>query len=141
VRNVLLSATFEPKICDFGMSRILSAYDHEEATFGITESFIGPLRHMAPEAINDRMYSIYSDVWSFGICMIEIVTRDTVCPELTPLQMATKVSSGELVPSFPPEYSEYWADLLELLYQCTSFYPDERPTFIEITKTLASIYN
>lgn len=62
-RNILLTVNNEPKISDFGMSRLLK----EESQKGQTKNNFGPIRWMAPESIRDLSYSTKSDVWSFGI--------------------------------------------------------------------------
>ncbi len=62
-RNILLTNDGQPKISDFGMSRIVQ----EEAAKGRTKNMVGPLRWMSPENLKDRTYSLKSDVWSFGI--------------------------------------------------------------------------
>ncbi len=69
-RNILLSATGSPKISDFGMSRLI-ADDHGNTT----KSDVGPIKWMAPEAIKYKEYSKKSDMWSFGVTVWEIVTR------------------------------------------------------------------
>jgi serine/threonine protein kinase len=61
-RNILLSGTGDPKISDFGMSRILQKEEE-----GKTKTNIGPIRWMAPESLANQTYSKKSDVWSFGI--------------------------------------------------------------------------
>jgi serine/threonine protein kinase len=53
-RNVLLQNN-EPKITDFGMSRIV-----EEDKRGITKSELGPIRWMAPESLRNKEYSTKS---------------------------------------------------------------------------------
>jgi serine/threonine protein kinase len=65
-RNILLSATFEPKISDFGMSRVLKNEVEQKNTAAVTKSDVGPIRHMAPESLIRREYSTKSDVWSYG---------------------------------------------------------------------------
>jgi serine/threonine protein kinase len=62
-RNILLTNDGQPKISDFGMSRIVQ----EEAAKGKTKTNFGPIRWMAPENLKDKTYSLKSDVWSFGI--------------------------------------------------------------------------
>jgi serine/threonine protein kinase len=61
-RNILLTSRGDPKISDFGMSRILEKEEH-----GKTKSNIGPVFWMAPESIEKQVYSKKSDVWTFGI--------------------------------------------------------------------------
>jgi len=51
----------QAKVSDFGMSRVL-----EDEEFARTNQKFGPIPWMAPETIS-QMYSIKSDVWSFGI--------------------------------------------------------------------------
>ena len=53
------------------MSRIVL----EEEDANKTQSTIGPIRWLAPECINDQKYSLKSDVWAFGITIIEILTQ------------------------------------------------------------------
>jgi len=134
-RNVLLSANNEPKIGDFGMSRYVNFVEDQNNT----QSNVGPLRHMAPECIIHRSYSIKSDVWAFAITVIEILNVGLVYPELSPLQMATKVASGELVPSLPKPFREQWSDLDGLINQCTEFDLANRPSFVEIVKFLKTM--
>jgi serine/threonine protein kinase len=68
-RNILLSGTGEPKISDFGMSRLVN--DNKGNT---TKSNVGPIKWMAPESIKRKEYSKKSDIWSFGVVVWEVVT-------------------------------------------------------------------
>ena len=74
-RNVLLTDTFQAKISDFGMSRVL----HSQSDSGSTKSDvgmiflyildlkIGPIKWMAKECIVEKKFSTKSDVWAFGM--------------------------------------------------------------------------
>jgi serine/threonine protein kinase len=70
-RNILLTASLQPKISDFGLARNL---ENEESS-GLTKSEFGPVRIMSPENLIERVYSSKSDVWSFGLLLAEIFQR------------------------------------------------------------------
>jgi len=128
-RNILLSSGNVPKISDFGMSRKNVDEDENKTT-----SNVGPIRWMSPEQINSRTYSTKSDVYSFAMLCIEIITKDVPHKSYTNLQVATLVSKGELKPSFEKKiYSEFF---YELIANCTEFDPKKRPTFSKILGVL-----
>lgn len=55
---------------------------------------------MAPESLYDNIFSVKSDVWSFGILMWEVVTLgSTPYPGLSAAEVMRKVSGNVSVPS------------------------------------------
>ncbi|XP_050728348.1 serine/threonine-protein kinase TNNI3K-like isoform X2 [Eriocheir sinensis] len=130
--NILLSSDCRARVADFGESRFVRNIYEENMT-----KQPGNLRWMAPEVFTQcTWYSIKADVFSFGLCLWELLASELPFAHLKPAaaaaDMAYKHSRPPLDLSFPMEVSV-------LLEKSWSKIPEERPDFEQIIEELESL--
>jgi serine/threonine protein kinase len=133
-RNVLLAANNTVKIADFGLTRMLA--DEDSTYFVSNKASRLPVRWMAPESLEFKMYTLASDVWSFGVCAWEILTYGSrPFQGIKNSELLYHLYSGarlEQPPTCP-------ASLYKLLESCWSFDQFDRPTFSQLCEAIGTV--
>lgn len=132
-RNVLITEDHVCKVADFGFSRTVAASHlvYERKSEGRL-----PIRWMAPESLYDNIFSIKSDVWSFGVLMWEVVTLgSTPYPGMSAAEVMKKVRDGVRLDK--PEHCR--RELYNIMFYCWDNDPKKRPTFLECVQLLEKL--
>lgn len=122
--NVMMDEYLRAKIGDFGWTRLKA----EEMT-----GKIGTFQWMAPEVIQSKGYSEKADVFSFGIILWEIASREPPYRDISGTQVSIGVVERDLRPEIPKDTPEQFARLMK---KCWERVPALRPTFKEIIHDL-----
>ncbi|OZC05589.1 protein tyrosine kinase, partial [Onchocerca flexuosa] len=129
-RNVLLSAKLDVKISDFGMSddRLIVQDEKLEKV---------PVKWLAPETMQQKVYSNKTDIWSYGVLVWEIYSEGSEpYPGLSNIQTRAKIVVQNYRMEMPKETP---SGVAKLVQQCWAKNPDERPDFSKIFKILKAI--
>ena len=123
--NILLTNENRAKIADFGMSVTNFGQELTAET--------GTYRWMAPEVIRHESYSSNADVYSFGIVLWQLITREIPFSTLSPVQTAYAVAEGDrpTIPTSTPE------PLQRIIRACWDKDSHKRPSFTYISMALA----
>ena len=133
--NVLLAPTDEPnapiraKLVDFGIAHLLGS-----SRITRRDSIIGTGEYLAPEQISGLEVGPASDIYSFGLLLLECFTGAAAYPGSTPEAILVRMQRDPRVPeSVPPR----WAQLIrEMTGRDASGRPDAR-TVTEIAIALS----
>ncbi|XP_059560831.1 tyrosine-protein kinase receptor TYRO3 isoform X1 [Myotis daubentonii] len=131
-RNCMLAEDMTVCVADFGLSRKIYSGDYYRQ--GCASKL--PVKWLALESLADNLYTVHSDVWAFGVTMWEIMTRgQTPYAGIENAEIYNYLIGGNRLKQ-PPDCME---DVYELMYQCWSADPKQRPSFTCLRMELENI--
>uniref|UniRef100_A0A8C8HEL8 receptor protein-tyrosine kinase n=1 Tax=Oncorhynchus tshawytscha TaxID=74940 RepID=A0A8C8HEL8_ONCTS len=132
-RNVLLTDRRVAKICDFGLARDIM----NDSNYVVKGNARLPVKWMAPESIFDCLYTVQSDVWSYGILLWEIFSlgKSPYPSILVDTKFYKMIESGYQMsrPDFAPP------EMYTIMKMCWNLEPTERPTFSKISQLIERV--
>ncbi|XP_044146272.1 tyrosine-protein kinase Mer isoform X2 [Bufo gargarizans] len=124
-RNCMLRDDLTVCVADFGLSKKIYSGDYYRQ--GRIAKM--PVKWIAVESLADRIYTVKSDVWAFGITMWEIATRGmTPYPGVQNHEIYDYLLEGHRL----KQPADCLDELYELMYLCWRADPADRPTFTEL---------
>nr|XP_046171170.1 macrophage colony-stimulating factor 1 receptor 1-like [Oncorhynchus gorbuscha] len=125
-RNVLLTDGRVAKICDFGLARDIE----NDSNYVVKGNARLPVKWMAPESIFECVYTVKSDVWSYGILLWEIFSlgKSPYPNVVVDTRFYKMIKDGCYMsqPDFAPP------EIYTIMKMCWNLEPTERPTFSTI---------
>ncbi|PWZ31536.1 Protein NSP-INTERACTING KINASE 3 [Zea mays] len=142
--NVLLDEYFEAIVGDFGLAKLL---DHRESH--VTTAVRGTVGHIAPEYLSTGQSSEKTDVFGFGVLLVELITGqkaldfgrvanqkggvlDWVKKLHQEKQLGTMVDK-DLGSSYDRVELE---EMVQVSLLCTQYHPSHRPRMSEVIRML-----
>ncbi|PFX29124.1 Mast/stem cell growth factor receptor kita [Stylophora pistillata] len=130
-RNILVGRDGRVKVSDFGLMR--QVY---EDIYSIEKNKKLPVKWMAPESIFKGVFTIKSDVWSYGIFLWEMATMGGApYPTFTNTELSKLLKNG-----YRMEKPDMCCDeVYELMTSCWEDDPTTRPSFSGLIDKLEAL--
>ncbi|GAM21246.1 hypothetical protein SAMD00019534_044210 [Acytostelium subglobosum LB1] len=117
--NIMISLKGDIKIIDFGLA----------IDFSIEKEDIhmcGSPYWMPPEQIHGRPHSFSADIWSFGVCVVEMLKRRLPNHNSRLKSMVTTATEGLVLSR--EEHAEWSDEVYDFVHRCIQFDPQQRAT-------------
>ncbi|XP_041925461.1 tyrosine-protein kinase receptor TYRO3 isoform X1 [Alosa sapidissima] len=131
-RNCMLGDDLHVRVADFGLSKSVYSGNYYRQKVAIRL----PMKWMAMESLSESMFSIKTDVWSFGVTMWEIMSRGkTPYPGVHNHDLLAYLEASHRLK--PPADCE--STLYEVMQSCWKSDPAQRPGFAELGMQLKGL--
>ncbi|XP_055498834.1 macrophage colony-stimulating factor 1 receptor-like [Leucoraja erinacea] len=129
-RNILLTQGRVAKICDFGLARDIM----NDTNYVVKGNARLPVKWMAPESIFDCIYTVQSDVWSYGILLWEIFSLGS--SPYPGIAVDTRFYKQLRAGCHMDRPATASPEIYAIMRQCWRLEASQRPTFQQVVKLL-----
>lgn len=134
--NILLNATTDHcKIADFGCCKILSEED-TQATTPTKSNLTGTYSYRAPELFRGEPPTVKADIYSFGICLWQMLARQQPYENQNHQVVIFNVVAYQLRPTIPEDLQGVETSYTDLMSRCWHQTKEQRPEASEILQSL-----
>ncbi|KAL7237262.1 hypothetical protein ACSBR2_003533 [Camellia fascicularis] len=146
--NILLDGSYNAKISDFGLAKLGPSASQSH----VTTRVMGTSGYAAPEYVATGHLYVKSDVYGFGVVLVEMLTSlravdqnrpsgqhnlvDWVKPYLTDRRKLKNIMDSRLEGKYP---SKAALQIAQLALNCLGIEPKTRPSMKEVLQTLERI--
>ncbi|XP_066553448.1 tyrosine-protein kinase Mer [Amia ocellicauda] len=131
-RNCMLRDDMSVCVADFGLSKKIYSGDYYRQ--GRIAKM--PVKWIAIESLADRVFTVKSDVWAFGVTMWEIATRGmTPYPGVQNHEIYDYLLIGHRL----KQPADCLDELYEIMYSCWRADPVDRPCFTQVRVALEKL--
>ncbi|CAH1790477.1 unnamed protein product, partial [Owenia fusiformis] len=131
-RNVLVQGPNQVKITDFGLAKLL---DYQEEEYHAAGGKM-PIKWLALECIQHRIFTHKSDIWSFGVTVWELFTYgQRPYDNVRARDVPDLLEKGERL----PQPSICTIDVYMIMIKCWMLDADSRPSFRELAEEFSKM--
>uniref|UniRef100_A0AAZ3QYA0 receptor protein-tyrosine kinase n=1 Tax=Oncorhynchus tshawytscha TaxID=74940 RepID=A0AAZ3QYA0_ONCTS len=131
-RNCMLHDDMTVCVADFGLSKKIYSGDYYRQ--GRIAKM--PVKWIAVESLADRVFTVKSDVWAFGVTVWEISTRGmTPYPGIQNHEIYDYLLEGHRL----KQPTDCLDELYEIMYSCWRTDPLDRPIFTQVRELLEKL--
>jgi len=117
--NILVHHNGAIKITDFGLLKVLNGRSR-------TSTYKGTKAYMSPERLDLKPYNIFSEIWSFGLCVVYCAKGNIPYTEISEWNLLSEVLKGYDLRTADPKKEKFSDEICSFVSGCLHLNPTQR---------------
>ncbi|GLJ30440.1 hypothetical protein SUGI_0602580 [Cryptomeria japonica] len=142
--NILLDSDYQARVADFGFAKVFQACARGDS---VTSAIPGTLGYFAPEYAYSTKVTVKSDIYSFGVVLLELITGKNPVEEefgenrdivywISRKVLSREGASEVLDSRIWHSYKNEMIQALKIAVMCVNKLPNERPSMRDVVQML-----